>query len=320
MRPISDKSDIRNLAHQLVERLDLEKLEALLALLEEEYFSPGEVEEIKALCAAEERCDWSQTETDALRAAGAIPGTGVQREQTSRALRTAHEQFRNLSTALMASQEDERRYIARELHDEIGQTLTGLKLHLDLLSRSVPENLTESLAEAHALVDDAMKQVRELAFGLRPQVLDDLGLLPAVLWLVKRYTAQTTVHVDVHHCGLDRRFSPEVEIAVYRTVQEALTNAARYAGVDRVQVRLQAAQDCLSVAVEDEGAGFDVEAVWASGACFGLRSMRERVETLGGRFVIDSVPGAGTRLTAVIPLCHKSTHGSLDNSNKDSDS
>jgi len=213
-------------------------------------------------------------------------------------VRLGHERLQRLSRRLVDIQEAERHHIARELHDEIGQLLTGLKLILDM-SHHQP---TASLDEALALVNELMTRVRDMSLDLRPAMLDDLGLLPALLWLFERYTAQTNVQVDFRHTGLEgQRFAPAVETAAYRIVQEALTNVARHAGVSKVTVRAWADADALNVQVEDRGAGFDPALVAERATTSGLAGMRERATLLGGDLMIESVPGQGTLVMARLP-------------------
>jgi PAS domain S-box-containing protein len=208
--------------------------------------------------------------------------------------RAGREQLEALSRRLVALQEEERRAIARELHDEIGQLLTGLKL---LLGSRQPSGVTQ----AEQVVGELLRRVRDLSMDLRPALLDDLGLLPALLWLVDRYTQRTKIEVDLRHEALDARLSSEVETAAYRVVQEALTNVARHAAVQKVQVVLRREKDRLSILVEDAGRGFDVERGLADGTS-GLTGMRERALLLGGRFEVDSRRGVGTRVLAELPL------------------
>jgi PAS domain S-box-containing protein len=237
-----------------------------------------------------------------LTAIGNQVGVAVENAQLFKAVSLGRERLQILSQRLVEVQENERRYIARELHDEIGQALTGLKLVLDMTARSPGENVGESLCEALTLVDGLMTQVRDLSLDLRPTMLDDLGLLPALLWHCGRYTDQTGVHVDFRHTNLEgRRFDPKLETAAYRIVQEALTNVARHADVDRVMVRLWVEQDTLNVQIEDRGAGFDPEQVQDAESS-GLVGMRERAVLQGGELTIESAPGTGTRLAARLPL------------------
>nr|NIN99224.1 histidine kinase [Anaerolineae bacterium]NIQ82060.1 histidine kinase [Anaerolineae bacterium] len=199
-------------------------------------------------------------------------------------------------------QEAERRYIARELHDEIGQLLTGLKLTLDMCVRSPADEVGTNLDEAREVVNELITRGRELSLVLRPSMLDDLGLLHALLWHLERYTTQTGIRVSFKHTGLEGRFASEVETAAYRIVQEALTNVARHADVDEVTVRLWVDQDTLSVQIEDQGTGFEPEIALTASASSGLSGMQERAVLLGGHLTVESAPGAGTRLTAELPL------------------
>ncbi len=207
-----------------------------------------------------------------------------------------------LSKRLLEVQEAERRYIARELHDEIGQSLTGVKLALESLMHLPADNIRAGIQEVQKSVIDLLANVRNISLDLRPSMLDDLGLLPALLWHFKRYTSQTNIQVEFKQSGLDMRFRPEVETVTYRVIQEALTNAARYAGVDEVGVMIVADENMIMIYIEDKGNGFDPETVEINRETAGIEGMRERLSLLGGHLTIESSPGAGTRLTAEIPL------------------
>jgi signal transduction histidine kinase len=137
-------------------------------------------------------------------------------------------------------------------------------------------------------------------------MLDDLGLLPALVWLIERYTAQTGIKVQFEHSGIDRRFPPEIETAAFRLVQEALTNVARHAAVEQVTVRAWAQESTLGVQVADEGKGFSPDEALGRADSSGLIGMRERAAALGGTLTIDSEPGRGVRLTAELPIVTKS--------------
>jgi len=206
--------------------------------------------------------------------------------------------LQDLSRRLMDVQEQERRHFARELHDEVGQALTGLSLALETVARLPTERLRDGLAGAQALAKETTAQVRELSLRLRPSMLDDLGLRPALLWHFNRYSTQTGVKVHFQATGLDSRLPTEVETAAYRILQEALTNVARHAGVDAVDVQVRRENGDLFLAVADQGAGFDSTAVRGTS---GLSGMYERVMLLGGQLTIESQPGAGTRLLATLP-------------------
>lgn len=221
------------------------------------------------------------------------------------ALKKSAEQLQTLSRRLMEVQELERRNIALELHDEIGQVLTGLKLTLEVSKKLPAAEVGDSLAQASGLVNELMARVRKLSLDLRPAMLDDLGLLPTLLWQIEHYTAQTHVKVNFKHSGLERqRFAPEVETAAYRVVQEALTNVARHANVPEARVQVWTDQDKLSIEVADAGQGFDLETVVARETS-GLTGMRERATLAGGQLQIKSRPGEGTRLLAELSITQK---------------
>jgi PAS domain S-box-containing protein len=227
----------------------------------------------------------------------------TRRKQAEEAQREYSDRLKLLSRRLMEVQETERRNIALELHDEIGQVLTGLKLTLEMGKRFPDRDVGATLDQARELVNDLMARVRKLSLDLRPALLDDLGLLPTLLWHIEQYTVHTHVRVNFKHSGLERRrFASEVETAAYRLVQEALTNIARHAQVDEATVRLSTHQGTLLIEVEDLGTGFDVESALAASGSSGLAGMRERAVLLGGRLTLDSRPGSGTRLIAKLSI------------------
>jgi PAS domain S-box-containing protein len=233
--------------------------------------------------------------TDRLRIAAA-------RDELLTQVVAAHERLQSLSRQLVRVQEAERRSLARELHDEIGQSLTGLKILIDMSLKS-PAVAQANLPDALSLLNELIGKVRALSLDLRPGLLDDLGLLPALLWLFDRYSQQTNVQVSFHHVGLeDRRFASEIETAAYRVVQEALTNVARHAQTDHATVQVRVEEMALYVEVRDQGRGFDAAAALAAGYAAGLSGLRERTELLSGRLVIESAPGVGTRVTAELPI------------------
>jgi PAS domain S-box-containing protein len=216
-------------------------------------------------------------------------------------VRSSRERLQLLSRRLVDVQEDERRFLAKELHDQVGQMLTGLQFILQSSKLLAEGNLKTQLEEAQTMVSTLIGQIRELSLKLRPSMLDDMGLLPSLFWHFEQYTRQTGIEVKFSHFGLDKRFSPQVEITAYRLVQESLTNVARYAKVNRAEVIINAAQDALRIQVIDNGAGFDAEQVFDSGNTFGLAGMRERVLLIGGELVVKSAQGEGTEILAMLP-------------------
>jgi PAS domain S-box-containing protein len=229
------------------------------------------------------------------------------RERT-RELASANHSLRRLSRQVLEVQETERRRIARELHDEIGQALTGVKMMLETASlRNDARGPKEAagippLFEERALIEDTLNRVRDLSLDLRPAMLDSLGLLPTLLWRFETYTRQTSIQVEFHHTRLDQRFAADIETGAYRIVQEALTNVARHAEVDVVRVQAKATKDKLRIFVIDEGRGFEANEAIAAGLSTGLASMRERATLLGGAFLVSSTPDAGTTIEVELPL------------------
>jgi signal transduction histidine kinase len=223
-------------------------------------------------------------------------------ERTAAECRRAEERLRALSRRLLEVQEAERRHLARELHDEFGQQLTCLRLLLQQLEARGPGPDGAMWREALGLLDVLLERVRALSGDLRPALLDQIGLRPALQSLAERLTKQTGLRVDFTHSGLERRFPGAVETAAYRIIQEGLTNAVRHAGVSEAAVHVEAGPDALTVRVEDRGVGFDPAAALAGGRAGGLGGMRERVSLVGGRLTIDAASGRGTRLTAQLPL------------------
>ena len=203
---------------------------------------------------------------------------------------------------VVSAQELERRRLARELHDETGQALTSILLGLRGLEDVKDEaTLKSSVAEVRELVRSTLQDVRRLAVELRPAALDDFGLVAAVERLTENYAEQTGMTVEfVPNLSGDGRFPPEVETALYRLVQESLTNIVKHARANRVSIVLTRKAHYVSVIVEDDGVGFDPGR--ESGDGIGLLGMRERVGLFGGRVVVESRKGAGTTILAEVPL------------------
>jgi two-component system sensor histidine kinase UhpB len=217
--------------------------------------------------------------------------------------------FRSLAKAVWKVQEDERRRLARELHDGLGQTLTALTHQLERLRGRLDDgearDLAPRLADAVETARLALNESRELSRLLRPPVLDDLGLPAALSWLARTLEERAGLHVELAVEGLAERLDPDLETLVFRLVQESLTNVLRHAMVDRAAVKVARSGERLELQVADAGRGFDAQAVLAgrdgeSGS--GLRGMRDRLELFGGRLELTSSPGRGTRVAAAVPL------------------
>jgi signal transduction histidine kinase len=206
---------------------------------------------------------------------------------------------------VISAQEDERRRLARELHDEVCQVLAALSVSLGAALEGVtaPE-ARQRLAAVGVLVDRSLADLHRMIYDLRPSILDDLGLVPAIRWLAQEHL---TRHGTVARCefeGLDRRLAPEVETAVFRVVQEGLMNVERPAHAETVLVQAAVDGTLLTVEIEDDGVGFDpagLGAPTAQGRGLGLLGMRERVELLGGSLLVESTPGQGTRVVVSVP-------------------
>ena len=212
--------------------------------------------------------------------------------------------LQRLSRSLIDAQENERRAIARELHDELGQSLQAIKINLQTAQR-YPQEGAARLVESISVVDHTIQQVRTLSVDLRPSLLDDLGLVAALEWYVERQAQRVGFDGQFVAQPPDLRFDPTVEIACFRVVQEALTNVARHAQARQVRVELQQQGETLQLVIRDDGVGFDVRAAQEraiQGASFGLLGMRERVELAGGDFEINSTPTQGTEIRVRFPL------------------
>ena len=245
--------------------------------------------------------DLALLEQFATQAAIALDNAGLFRD-----VRAGRERLEALSRRLLDAQEAAARDFARLLHDEIGQSLTALKLNLEALQqKEAPGETAARLRDSTAIVDTALEQVRSLSLTLRPSVLDDLGLAAALRWAVHREAARAGLEAELALAPGDTRMQPELETACFRIAQEALTNVVRHAQASRVRVALDRNDGELTLTVGDDGAGFDVAAARqraVAGESLGLLGMEERALLLGGRLEIESASGAGTTVRARLPL------------------
>jgi two-component system sensor histidine kinase UhpB len=225
-------------------------------------------------------------------------------------------ELKALSEQLVNAQEDERKRISRELHDELGQALTATRIDLLAVSESLDQDRSvgtscngrdvhQRLTDTILVVEQMLKQVREMALDLRPSMLDDLGLVPTLGWHTRRFAERTGVNVTLDHRGMEERLPAQVETTLYRTVQEALTNISKHAQAKNVGIHIARVNSTVRAIVQDDGKGFDPQAVQARHTTergVGLVGMRERVVGAGGNLIVNSAPGQGTRLSLTMPL------------------
>lgn len=234
-----------------------------------------------------------------------------ERQKFNEMLELKNRQLRELTQSLIELQESERRFIAAELHDDLGQSLTGLKLMIEMAAKQNGEPLQISLENAKSIVIELSGRIRNLSLDLRPAMLDDFGLFAALEWLFGRFNQQSNLMIETNFSFLDeRRFPKAIETAAFRIIQEALTNVIRYAKTNRAQVRIEAREDQLHIKIRDWGQGFHTEhhkkAAYQSG---GLSGMRERAAWLGGTVDVRSKPGTGTTVLASFNLKVGDHHG-----------
>ena len=229
----------------------------------------------------------------------------TERKQFEAALREHSSQLQKLSRRVLEAQETERRRVAIELHDELGQALTAIKINLQAHERFTGQSSAELNAENISIVEDALQQVRRLALALRPSMLDDLGLLPALRWIAQQTEARSHLVVRFHAANLPSRLTPEIETACFRIVQEALNNVVRHAQAQQIEINLQVEAEMLVLSVQDDGCGFEVATMREralAGGSIGVLGMQERATLIGGQLDIESSVGQGSRVCLRCPL------------------
>jgi len=217
-----------------------------------------------------------------------------------------YQEIARLSARLVAAQEDERRAISRELHDEVGQTLGAVLVDAANLANRIPADDTVShryLDNIRALADTSVNSIRNIALLLRPSMLDDLGLIPALEWQAREVSRRSGIKVKVVAENVSDSLPDAVRTCIYRVVQEALNNVARHSGAKSALVTVQQTEGSIVLTVKDDGSGFEPDK--ARG--LGLLGMEERVKQLGGRLEIESQPGHGTLLRATLPMAAGAT-------------
>jgi signal transduction histidine kinase len=211
-------------------------------------------------------------------------------------------ELRRLSSEQVRAQEEERKAISRELHDEVGQTLTALGIEIGNIERLVKQagpDFLERVAEARQLAQGVLKSVRDMAMGLRPSMLDDSGLVPALRWQAREFSKHVGIPVDLQIDGSLHELPDDVRTCIYRIVQEALTNCARHAKANNIRIVLHGKDDGVSVAIQDDGVGFHP---MSEAVGLGIIGIEERARELGGRLKISSEEQHGTLLIVEIPL------------------
>jgi signal transduction histidine kinase len=226
-----------------------------------------------------------------------------QARQRYQALALSRLELEGLSARLVEAQEEERRSISRELHDEVGQSLGALLVEVGQLSKLVPadDRVTQAqITHIKSVAETAVKSIRDIALLLRPPMLDDLGLIPALEWQAREISRRSDMEVEVHSEKVSEDLGDETKVTVYRLVQEALNNAATHAAAKNAKVTVAQVSDKITIEITDDGHGFDPKRQRG----MGILGMEERVRRLGGTLTIESAPGKGTTVKADLPLHH----------------
>ena len=237
----------------------------------------------------------------------------TEQKHTEEKIQLYTEQLQNLSHSLIEIQEIERRNIAHELHDEIGQVLTAVKINLQAMEGLDKDRLyAQRLEESIVTIDRALQQVRNLSIDLRPSMLDDFGLVTTLQWYIDRQAQCAGFVPKLHTEALQIRLPSDLETTCFRIVQEALTNVVRHARAKNVHVELRQSDTELELIIRDDGIGFDVSAAMkraSRGASFGLFGMQERIRLIDGEIEINSKPNHGTTILARFPLASSMSNG-----------
>jgi len=213
----------------------------------------------------------------------------------------------HLLQRLVSAQEEERRRIARELHDEAGQSLTMIMMDLGRAIDALPiqeEEAKKKLEQTRSLAAQTLTEVRKLIYDLRPEVLDQLGLIPALRSYTKNRLEVENIKTRLRFTGLNDRLPPEIEVTLFRVIQEAVTNIIRHSKASMVDVEVNGTEQSVAATIADDGQGFDVEAALADPESWGLRGIRERISIVGGDLSKQSGPGKGTQVQFRIRLGH----------------
>lgn len=220
---------------------------------------------------------------------------------------TSAQDAQEMVSKIIQAQENERLRVSRQLHDGPAQAMSNLVLRAEICERWMEADMGRARSELGGLksmVNDTLQETRRFIFDLRPMILDDLGLLPTLRRYIKDYTEKNKIEVNLSINGRERRLPNHVEVAIFRIIQEALGNVARHAEAVHVQLLLDLGETSVSITIEDDGVGFDINKLNLDPQqkSLGIASMGQRIEMLGGQLSIDSTMGRGTRVSALIPL------------------
>ncbi|MEN2984816.1 MAG: sensor histidine kinase [Dictyoglomaceae bacterium] len=211
----------------------------------------------------------------------------------------------NISKFLIRAQEEERRKIARELHDEIGQALTAIKINLELLKRKIDQNLINYIEDSINLIDKTIEQVRNLSLNLRPSLLDDLGLISSLKWYIEREKRRNNLNIEYVFDFEQEKINKDLSINIFRIVQEGLTNIIKHAQARNIFLEIKEEGEKILIIIKDDGIGFDVENIWEKvreGRALGILGIKERVELFNGNMEIKSKKGEGTEIKIILSL------------------
>lgn len=230
------------------------------------------------------------------------------RKNTEKKIRQSERQLRVLASQLIEGHEQERKYFARELHDEVGQSLNAMRFNLSLLEKDLSSNINPEfklrITETNKILETVLSQVHSMSLNLHPAIIDDLGLLPAIREHINQFKKRTSLNV-VFQSKLNKRLNPEIEINLYRVLQETLTNIAKHSQAKNVRIYLNPKKSSLSLIIKDDGKGFNLKEILKmrkTDGGMGIRSMKERITLLSGNMDIISSPGNGTKIDISIPL------------------
>jgi len=244
---------------------------------------------------------WLPRELDLLNAFAERCLRGAERARLIQDLAAREEQVRSLAAHLLQAEEEERRRISRELHDEAGQSMLFLRLHLEMLEKSAPPDLVPKLAEARGVTERIIGEVRRIIAALNPSAVEELGLPAAIRHLSARFRKLYPIKLHLRLAPYAARLPRETETTIYRVVQECYQNIAKHSAASHVNLLLRSTDTLLELNVEDDGVGFDVDRAVAQPKSFGLKGMRERVALLRGRLEIRSSPGHGATIAMRLP-------------------